>query len=51
MNPRQLKISGEIYNSLDKFCKKHGFVRKALAENAIMYQLKDLQGKLQSTQK
>ena len=46
MNPRQLKINGEVYNTLDKFCKKHGFVRKSLAEKAIIEHLQSLQERL-----
>ena len=46
LNPKQLKISGEVYNTLDMFCQKHGFIRKVIVEKAIIKHLQSLHEKL-----
>lgn len=39
MNPRMLKIDYNVFQSITKFCKKHGLLKKHFVEQALLEHL------------
>lgn len=46
MNPRHIAIDPKVFETLDKFCSKHGFKKRNITEQAIISEIKKLQEKL-----
>lgn len=51
MRPKQVTLSGEVAESIEKFCKKNGIIRQCFLDEAAINHLKAMQEKLSKSDK